>query len=69
MVAVRAPADASVKVDLTRQAQLFLKANNLTNETQREVYGDPYDLRAAPLRFRKREEYDRTALVGLAYSL
>jgi TonB-dependent receptor len=62
-------ADASVKVDLTRQAQLFLKANNLTNETQREVYGDPYDLRASPLRFRKREEYGRTALVGLAYSL
>ena len=62
-------ADISVKVDLTGQAHLFLKTNNLTDETQREVYGDPYDQGAAPLRFRKREEYGRTALVGLAYSL
>ena len=55
--------DLSVRQGLSRHVEVFLKLNNLTNESEREMYGGPYA--AGDQRRREREVYGRSGSLGL----
>lgn len=56
--------DFSVNKTLLRGWSVFAEVNNITDAPEQRTFGDP---RAAGFRFRFRETYGRTALLGLRY--
>ena len=60
--------DLSGRQRLTSRLDLFLKLNNLTDQGEREILGDPYDA-SIGTRWRERESYGPTGLLGLRYTL
>ena len=61
--------DLSLNLQRGAHSRLFLKTKNLTDTTQRELYGNKYDQAKAPLRFRKREDYGCTAVAWIRCSI
>ncbi|MBT4500270.1 MAG: TonB-dependent receptor, partial [Gemmatimonadetes bacterium] len=60
--------DLSGRQRLTSRLDLFLKLNNLTDQGEREILGAPYDA-SIGTRWRERESYGPTGLLGLRYTL
>lgn len=58
--------DFSARKELTQHLALFAKINNLTNESERELFGNPY--KKTSTRFREKETYGRSAQLGLNWS-
>lgn len=61
--------DLSASRRLTAGLSLFIKLNNLSNESRREVYGDPYIRETYLARFHQREVYGRSGVMGISYHL
>ena len=61
--------DLSANRRLSANLDLFLKLNNLSNESRREIYGDPYSEKAQPTRFHEKETYGRSGVLGISYRL
>ncbi len=59
--------DLSARQRLRAGLDLFVKLNNLSAASEREVYGSPYA--TAPTRWREREVYGRSGQLGLRWSL
>lgn len=59
--------DLSARQRLGAGWSLFIKLNNLSNASEREVLGSPYG--AAPTRWREHEVYGRSGQLGLRWSL
>ena len=59
--------DATVRQRLAPGWSLFVKLGNLTDESRRESFGEPGASEADGTRFRKRETYGRSGLLGLAW--
>jgi outer membrane receptor protein involved in Fe transport len=58
--------DLSARQRLSARLELYLKLNNLLDQDETEVLGDPYG--AGVTRWREREQYGRSGLLGLSYS-
>ena len=58
--------DFSARQELSQHLALFIKVNNLTNESERELFGNPYKKKNT--RFRERETYGRSAQLGLSWT-
>jgi TonB-dependent receptor len=54
--------DFSMTQRLPRNATMFLKVNNITDQDEQEIFGEPYDNR---IRLHQVEQYGRTATLGL----
>jgi outer membrane receptor protein involved in Fe transport len=54
--------DASITQRLRSNVTAFFKVNNLTNEREQEIFGEPYDDRT---RLHQFEAYGRTATLGI----
>ena len=59
--------DLSARQRLGSGWSLFVKLNNLSNASEREVFGSPYG--TAPTRWREREVYGRSGQLGLRWSI
>ena len=57
--------DLSARQRLADGVEIFLKLNNLTDESEREVYGDPSTGGDLPSRRREREVYGPSGMLGL----
>jgi TonB-dependent receptor len=61
--------DLSANRRLSAHLDLFLKLNNLSNESRREIYGDPYGEKTQPTQFHEKETYGRSGVLGISYRL
>ena len=61
--------DLSANRRLNDNVDLFLKLNNLSNESRREIYGDPYGSEIQPTQFHEKETYGRSGVLGISYRL
>jgi len=59
-------ADCSARQNLAEHLELFIKINNLTNENERELLGNPHQ--STPTRFREKETYGRSGQLGLSWT-
>lgn len=58
--------DFSARKELADHLALFAKINNLTNESERELFGNPY--KKTSTRFREKETYGRSGQLGLSWT-